>query len=534
MTTILYNGSNPFIGIAPTPLISHSISPIHYGSRWGQLDTYVLNGYITGCNLGTPEFRTKQLSILSSFSQDYKSLVFQDNGVPVLSLDEVKVESINFDPSNYAGQMLPFQITLESYPSQYFQGEFGVLNPSEEVSFEEGEDGLVSINHSVSANGFCTSSSQNNAFENAQNWVADRTGWSSQVLPAFISFNNTVCLNEINQIADRINGRYEVKEKYISDQFDNGAGILRYTSEYAYSPENGLTTVSIRGDIKGCLGQSIDSLRLRYKAFNAFNEAVNQLKKASGKSNLNQIPLSKSVAEDSNNGVITFEYVYNDDFRPQISISYDFSFEYDYESDVVSVQVEATIAARGAYSSDLWNQIKSTNIDLYSIASQAYRDYLQIVAPSLSDIPLNPNPVSISRTENELQSRLVLSATFNNLPVPPVGLDKFDYTVTVSPAIRQYAPYPILDKNGEYYIFDLGFVRRGNCSIEIAAHTDENTSIEEVLPDIKNRILTIQNDVLPGTKKTLENQSISKSITDARSLSISAVYGAEQSEFSIT
>ncbi len=537
MTTIEYNGINPFLGLAPTPLISHSASMIRYGTRWGELDTYTLHGQITGdCNDTIADYVDKQQELLNNFSLDFQTLQIFDDSTGVLTRDFVKINKISFADSTYAQQLLPFDIEIECYPQNYFSGSFGVLEPKSEISYEESDQGVVSITQTVSAKGFPTNSSANNAFENAQSWVASQTGFSSQVLPEFIFFNDNVCLRGISCRADRINGTYEATLKYNSDSFDTQAGILRYTTEVSLAAEVGITNVSVKGQLDGCLAQDISSVRARFQGFNIFSEAVSQYQKFSGNTNLNSVPLTSSIGEDPTHKIITFEKTFTDDPRPPISVDLIFNFDYDFEQDVISANSQATIRAHGPYTSTTWVQVKAVAaaIDLFSLTVPAYTEYVNLIAPALASYPLNPNPTNTSRQENEFSSQIVLSATFTNAIIPPAGFDKFDYTLAFSPAIRQYAPYPILDQNGQYYIFDLGFIKRGTLAIEIKAHLDEITSLSAGLSLLKSQALSIQNNYLDGTKKVLENQSFSENKVDERNISASASYGSEQAEFTIS
>jgi len=536
-TRILYNSANPFFGISTIPLVSRGVEMIRFGNRWGQLHTITLNGEITG---NCPTFTgilNRQAQLLSGFRQDYQQLYIEENGSGVMSFDFVKVANISFDSNVYALPILPYTIQLEAYPSGYFSGTYGVLDPVDEFNFSEDEDGIVTVSHSVSARGFNTSATTNNSLLNAKNYVATRTGWSNQVLPAFISgMNLNLCLQTINEVSDRLNGTYEVRESYISDIYESGVGILRYSTDYASGIEDGISTLTVQGNIQGCKYQDLASLRSRYAGFNAYSEAVNQFQRVAGRTDLNPNPESKSVTEDQTNKVVDFTYVYDDDLRPKIVIIYNIDLEYDIENDIISVGVGAEIYSRGQYTSTRWAEVLAVAnaINLFSIAVPAYNIYVAEVAPHLAGYPLNPNATTISRTENEFGARVNLSATYTNKPLPPPGLKEFEYTLDFTPSIQQKSLAPILDADNLYYGVDRGFLNRALCSIQARGIGDDTVTPAQTVAIIKSEILRLQNEYFAGSRKTLDEQQITQSNSSfEKNYSANVSYSAEQSEFLI-
>ena len=77
----------------------------------------------------------------------------------------------SFDPSNIGAAS--YSIELDCYQSSDFNGTFGVMDPVNQWSFNEGDDSLITINHTISARGFKTS---NSAITNAKNFVSGRIG----------------------------------------------------------------------------------------------------------------------------------------------------------------------------------------------------------------------------------------------------------------------------------------------------------------------------------------------------------------------
>jgi hypothetical protein len=534
MTEILYNNTNVFSGLGiPTPLLSRSETMVPVGERWAQLETIKLQGQFTGCYT-FPEIAAKQQSLLSGFKDNFKTLTIRETGANIFNAQFVKVSDIVFGQSNYAF-LLPFEITFECYPSGYFSGSFGVLNPKDNFSFSEDDEGIINITHTIGAQGFVTNGNTSDALANAKSWVQSHTGWSAQVTPRFISgFNSTLCLRTVGENLDRLNATYEITETYQSDIYGSGQiGILRYSTDFSSGIEDGISTIRVQGDIRGCKNQSLTSLRDRYNGFNAYNTALNIFNRITNRTDLNQNPTTKSVSEDSTHKLIGFSYVYTDDLRPNLGVIYSFNFDYNYEEDIVTCNVSATVYFRGAYTTTRWQQVKdfANTINLFPIAQSAYNEYIVIVAPHLAAFPLINKMVTFSRRESEHSLELSLSASFNNKEAPPNGLDSLDYTLNFTPPIRQYSAGPILDGSGQYYIFDLGFFRRGSMGINLNSVGSGQLAIDVS----KTQVLALQNQYLLGTEKVLEAQSITSGNANlSKNISINALYSAKQTEFFIT
>ena len=537
MTNILYGGAYVFNRLAPTPLVSRSVSMVRYGERWGQKHNLTLQGSLTGKCIQYADFLQKQRALLSGFSRDLQSLAIYDDATLVEQFDYVKINGIEFSESSYANGYIPFTISLECYPSGYFSGEFGVLSPREEVKFDEAEDGQISVTHIVSAVGFCTSSSStNNALDNARQWVQERTGWSSQVLPAFISgASNGLCLQQVQESIDRLNGQYEVVESYLGDRYGTAsAGLLRYSSEYNSGIEDGISSVKIGGSIQGCRYEDISDLRARYQSFNAYSEASNQFYRITNRADLNPFEVSKGVSEDVNNRTIVFDYLYDDDKRPKISVVYSIDFEYSYEEDVISARISATITSRAEHSTHRWADILAVanSVNLYSLVMPAYQTYVQQVAPHLAATPLNPREQNQSRSENEYGGSVTLSATFDNRQRPPYGLDVFNSKISVTPSIRKYNAQPILNQTGQYYIFDLGFDSRGTINVTVDGVGADSISPQQTLEILRHQAQSLALSYLSGTKRLLDSRSeTTGNVSFGRSISLSAQWSAESAKF---
>jgi hypothetical protein len=154
-TKIYYNNQDVFSGICPTPLASKKVEMIRFGERWGQVDNITLQGQITGCDSMAAKV-VRQNQLISGFRYSFQTLEIKDDALSVISYPLIELQGINIGESNQKF-IIPFTISLRCYPSGYFSGDFGILNPVNRFEFNESEDGIISLNHTVSAKGFNTS-----------------------------------------------------------------------------------------------------------------------------------------------------------------------------------------------------------------------------------------------------------------------------------------------------------------------------------------------------------------------------------------
>lgn len=534
MAEVHYNSANPFLGL-PAPLVSKSVQTVDVNGRWAQANTFTLRGQITGQCEGFQYYIDKKNQIVSGFREDFKTLEFYESGSPFTGYSNVKLNSISFDAHNYGAGILGYEVSLSCYPEHYFSGTYGVLEPSETFSFQDGEDGTLTVSHNISAKGFCTTGGTSNALDNAKNWVQARTGWSSQVLPAYASgVTGGLCLQSLRENYDRLNGTYSVSESYIGDRyFGVSNGFLRYSTS-VNSGEDGQCSVSLDGSIRNCKYGTISGLREKYSAFDAFSAAAQQYRDVTTLTDLNPIPVSRSVSEARNGVSLSFSYLWNNDTRGPIVVEYQTNFDYSFEEDLVSADVSATVYSKNPYSSGKWQQVLDfgEGINLYSIAAAEYANFVAQAAPHMAATPLSSQKLSESRSEDEYNCRLQLRESYNNAPQPPLGFVSQVSSIRVSPALNKYSASPILDGAGQYYLFDLGYKTRASIDVQVAGIGNDSSSPSSTLDGLKYRVETLRADYFQGTEMLLESQSVSTGNNSfGKQSSVAAKFSAEQSAF---
>ena len=153
-TKIIYDGFD--FGDQPTPFLSSQENFLKYGENFGSEESYSLNGQLTGRDFN--ELRSEQLKLISGFSKDFGTFIVKDfkpYEAEVMVRSGVKIDSIDFGQSKY-NKIIDYNISFTAYPVDYFGDNYGVIDPAESWSFEESNDGIVSISHLISARGIET------------------------------------------------------------------------------------------------------------------------------------------------------------------------------------------------------------------------------------------------------------------------------------------------------------------------------------------------------------------------------------------
>ena len=448
----------------PIPFVTFSEESIINGEKWGTREVLNLRGQITGCDFD--KLIKYQKGIISGFGKDFQTLLISGDDY-TFSRENLKVEDISFPSSRYVG-ILDYQIRLARFPDDYYLNFFGVNEPTNQWSFEEQENGTMTISHAVSCKGFNTNG--NNAFQNARNFVNTLTGIDSMPAPQFICKNTFPnyfpCLDSFSENIDRIGGFYGVTENYVSDLEGTGRGVLRYSVE-VNSGIDSFSSASINGDVIGCKNSSFEDVRAKYKNFNVWPTVASIYGDAMGFIDLNSEPLSSGVNEDSINKKISFAINFNNDHSP-LTI-FDITSDITSGEDLTSVSVNGNIRARGDIKKR-WEKIQEvfSGFDIFNFANTAYLDF----SNSNPEYPLNPVAINSGTTRNKFEPSLSFSATFNNREILPSGFIRFDKSISIKPSLRAIKEIPLFDRNGDYDIVDLLFDRRAEISINIDAEKD--------------------------------------------------------------
>lgn len=522
MIKVIYNGSDPFFPY-PVPLVALDNEGIYYGEKWAQKDTLTLNGQITGCSFDKILSGYNQLK--ENFSKSYQPFtIWQITGGGsgiIYQADVAQLLSFNISPQRWLG-ILDYSIDLECYPSGSFSGVYGVLEPSDEWSIEEGSDYRGNITHTISCVGLNTSNGVNNALENAKNWAANRRGVNSFVSPAFIEQVNTgnLCLLQSAETIDRFNGTYSLTDTYTTDLTRTGYGILRYST--TIESGDSLISVTLNGSVEGC-GQNLTGARQTFSSLDKYGAALLNYQRSFNRNDLNPVPLSYEVNEDPFETVIDFSYQFNNDNSPETYFDYTVTVN---SGDSIGASIQGNIISRGGDSKAKLNKSLafSSGVGLFSLTSELYNEFY----PSYTLAPLNPNPLSSGRSIDEVNGVVGLSAEFGN-GVIVSGLQSISYTLSFVPELKKFDSQARINGNGIYSVVDLGYTNRASLSIAGEATVSDGVSANSGLVIVKNKLNSLFGQYGRSTNAALNQSQINYSRFDKKVINFNVGWSFDSS-----
>jgi hypothetical protein len=496
---IKYDGAEPFDGL-PLPFVERSVEYIADNSNTSAVEKIVLTGQIPpsddNCNR-FDYFIAEQSSILSYFAKAYKKFEIIEDGVPIVSRENVRIESIDFSDSNYQS-ILEYSINLS-----VFRGDFmkysGVTDVSNTIAYAEKEDKSLAITHTVSARGVRDSSSASSttALEKAKAFVESEISRQKiDVAPVFMShekvsddeapmtptvtqtsFLETIepVLTSFSENINRLSGEYSVTNEYVSDLYFYSNGVLRYSVDIDASPDgyNGVNlsgTVLYEEDLGG--SANFDLLVDRFQSFDFFGAA----KRLSGVSGLNKIPINRSVSRDPDRNTISFDFSFDDNpkFFDANGVERILSFDFSNESNFITINVEGEMRGRLGVK-NRWEIAKAEfeSLNIFNLTSSAYTSYLEDVlgysSTLMEKMPINTNILSESITYNESDGAVSFSYTFDNFSQTPDNdiFKHFEYNISVAHPTSSFMETK--EWGGEWIVQDMAASDRGSKSISGSA-----------------------------------------------------------------
>ena len=493
MSTRIYYDGIDIAGTQPVPLLGLSQEMITHGAgRHGQKSSISLDGQI----ISGPATHLNDVSNLAlKFSENFKDLKVTEDGVDILTFSNCKIESISFSESTLS-QLTEYSISLSCYNN--FVGTFGVLDPAEKVSFSEDEDGTIKLTHEISAKGFSTSSSFNNAFSNAKNYVLGLAGWSpvASVSPYFVNGGADAypILLSTTESIDKNNATYGITESY---SFSAGATtyvpVVKYSVSKETSLEDDVTTVSVDANAKAGKNLTMD-----WSAFAGTLDLYSIASSWSETTDLLTTPVNFSVDKDDFSNTLSVKATYDNNklfAGGSVYVEPSISFETDNLTDITTASVSANFVSRGS-----WSQQK-INIEAFISSLESRTDgvigYLHGEASTIytsiygSAFPLSNLAVSYEKNINDLKHEFSVSASFNNKDFFPITspysstYNQASYTLSVEPALKQYVAHPSYNQNGYYVISDANIRKRERVSFSV--NTSYNTAGAPAARDVSSR-----------------------------------------------
>ena len=211
--TVTYNSLSPWG--TTSPYVSLSFEPQSLGTLGTvNVETITLTGSLAEQDIGNLE--TAKNNIINTFRENQKSFAFHDSSGNVKNYQSVFVDSVSFPDQKFIGK-LDYSVVMRAYDFDLTE----VLEPQDEVSVETSNDKIISISHTVSAQGIDSATAW--GIDSAKSFVQARIAIVPVTVTAFATNMNYIVQEEVENY-NRLSGVYSITKKYIVDALGTYSG----------------------------------------------------------------------------------------------------------------------------------------------------------------------------------------------------------------------------------------------------------------------------------------------------------------------
>ncbi len=456
LVTVKYNNNT----LIPTPTVSRSYQFLDYGGRFGQVEQIELNSFLTGL-VGDV---SNVSGLTSTFGGQFKSLeVFDNNSLSIYRWDNLILQEISIPNSSYPQKgFIPYNVRFLSY-----QTPSGIVDPINEYSFNQGEDGIVTVNHKISAKGV---KNNNGALDNAINFVklfVHKNPFDS-CAPTFLPSNLGVLTN-VSETVDRASCTYSVNEVYKYSTGIAGGYLQSESVSIDDSKLNDYPSVDLSLKLEG---SPID---------NNFSTIMTAALALSPELVLNSYGITTtglfrngfSLSEDTGSCSIEIKASFFSGSSSDYSGFFDYNITYneDITTDIQNWGIEGDFSVKGPLS---FRQSRVSAFKSANEGTDGFNTYLSgllkssYLSTTFTGHGLTLNNLNI--TENTGLGQLKLSASYSDYDTAS-GLVNPSYTIDAEPSKWIYELIPAANIEGDYVIQDLQMRSAANVRINVNATT---------------------------------------------------------------
>lgn len=457
---VKYNG----YAMSPTPTVSRAMQFIDYGRRWGQVEQIELSCTVTGA----ANYSGFISQITNVFSGQFKTLEVYDDQTLVYNWPNAVVQEIVFPKNQFAPYtMVPYNVRLISY-----QVPSGITDPTNEYSFTQNNDGIVTVNHKISAKGIKTSSAP---IENAINFVKQFVNINpfTGCAPTFIQ-NGSGILFSVAETINRAEGIYAVNETYKFITGSTTPYIETTTLSINDSNTEDYVTLDLSVTWQGSpVNNNLTALQDSISNFN-----VQNILSSYGISPTNVYQNTLSVSQNSGEATIDFKVNLLSGATNEFSGFFDYSINLDEDivSNSASWRIDGEFICKGpiSFRKERIAEFKSTN------GADSYIPFLRNLINSsalfsYADYTLNPIPTQLSISDNSGMATLRLSASFNDSDTLG-NLLQPKYSIEVEPSKWIYELMPAANIEGHYTLQDLQTKSKARIRLSMNSATSGNNA----------------------------------------------------------
>ena len=250
----------------------------------------------------------------------------------------------------------------------------------------------------------------------------------------------------------------------------------------------------------------------RYKNFDFFGAA----KRLSGQSDLNKIPITRSLSKDENKNIVSFSFSYDnnpnfvDENGSEKVLSFDFSNDANFITIDVSGEVKARLGVKNKWevASDAFD-----SLNIFTETQSAYNTYLSDVlgydSTLMEKMPINSNILSESVNYNKESGVINFSYQFDNFSQTPDNniFKSFDYTVDIIHPTSTFMATK--EYKGSWIVQDLASSDRGTKSISGSAIKKSGATCAEATAGIISFMNSQTSSALTETQRQISFDGIS-------------------------
>jgi len=480
---------------------------VYVNKKWINQRNINLQGMMTG---DFNQITTKQTALVNMFSTDFKTL--QVDSIPPFTY--CKVNNINFPESNYQN-ILNYSISLLSYGNEFNSVNSGILDPVNEISINENNDGTFIVTHNISARGINKSSSALNA---AKTFVDSLKGISQYNIGSLQQFNTNLndssfVLKNFSQGTDRINGSCSIKEDYIFNSSLNDInpadGVLKYSVEYRSGLRDDFATADVRGTIEYDKDVQPDASQI--SALASAGTLKSKAEAVLG-GTVNAIPESFNINVEK--GKLDFNFTYINNIITQPYFDYKLSFRYDkiYSKTVIEISgpviVKGNLKQRNTQLDTFLAAIPNMETYLYNIVNGDYSTWCSAVGSNVYILRPRANNLSVRRSLPK--GTLEISANFDDGITAWPGFISNSFSINYNPTLELIYPKPNCLQNGYYILLQPDIWTLPNLSIranglvELGQENNAETNTKSLEQAIKSACT-----IALATTEIAKNETIS-------------------------
>ena len=401
-----------------------------------------LIGFLTGSDLSG--LYLQKMQMVSGFLNEYEDLTITI-GNETKTCPCSFVEGVEFGQSD-STTVLPYNLTALYYSGETFSEYFGVTDPQNSWSYDEGDNKVITATHTLSAKGLKVNSED--PFNNARTFVEGKLADGFENIALFNSGDNAFLISRTENV-DKKSNVYGVTEvySYSAADRDNSArsysdsGVVDLSTSISFSNDSQLS-IAVNGSIKGSIdantGTQVGLLTTgNFTSAQATDVAMNALVNSysdyeSGVySFVQEGPTAFNYNLNTGANLLEFSFTFDDAdkvdlINGNVLHSYVSSISLSKDSAVSSVSIQGDLKYFGTLSIDSTGEFENnarfqaiesalSEVDQYSIAVSAIQDFSGVATGyEINSSYIKVEPESFSISKDPVENTISYNYNYNN------------------------------------------------------------------------------------------------------------------------